>query len=92
VQIADSSLLRVSFFAHLADADIADRTLQQHQRQELRHIAEGLEQRGNEIVNKSDPDSISFSPRWRNPGYQLQVNLVVESFYEMTNLAEGDRQ
>jgi hypothetical protein len=49
----------VSFFAHLADADIADRSLQQHQRQELRDIADGLEQRGNEIVNESDPDPIS---------------------------------
>jgi hypothetical protein len=58
----------------------------------LRDIADGLEQRSNEIVNESDPDSISFSPRWRNPGDQLQVNLVVESFYEMANLAEGDRQ
>jgi hypothetical protein len=82
----------VSFFAHLADPDITDRSLQQHQRQELRDVADGLEQRGNEIVNESDPDSISFSPRWRNPGDQLQVNLVVESFYEMANLAEGDRQ
>jgi hypothetical protein len=67
----------VSFFAHLADADITDRSLQQHQRQELRDIADGLEQRANEIVNESDPDSISFSPRWRNPSDQLQVNLVV---------------
>jgi hypothetical protein len=82
----------VSFFAHLADPDITDRSLQQHQRQELRDVADGLEQRGNEIVNESDPDSISFSPRWRNPGDQLQVNLVVESFYAMANLAEGDRQ
>ena len=82
----------MSFFAHLADADITDRSLQQHQRQELRDIADGLEQRSNEIVNESDPDSISFSPRWRNPGDQLQVNLVVESFYEMANLADGDRQ
>ena len=82
----------MSFFAHLADPDITDRSLQQHQRQELRDIADGLEQRGNEIVNESDPDSISFSPRWRNPGDQLQVNLVVESFYEMANLADGDRQ
>ena len=82
----------MSFFAHLADADTADRSLQQHQRQELRDIADGLEQRGNEIVNESDPDSISFSPRRRNPGDQLQVNLVVESFYEMANLADGDRQ
>ena len=82
----------MSFFAHLADPDINDRSLQQHQRQELRDVADGLEQRGNEIVNESDPDSISFSPRWRNPGDQLQVNLVVESFYEMANLAEGDRQ
>ena len=83
----------MSFFAHLADADITDRSLQQqHQRQGLRDIADGLEQRGNEIINESDPDSISFSPRWRNPGDQLQVNLVVESFYEMANLAEGDRQ
>jgi hypothetical protein len=77
----------VSFFAHLADPDITDRSLQQHQRQELRDVADGLEQRGNEIVNESDPDSISFSPRWRNPGDQLQVNLVVGSFYEMANLA-----
>ena len=76
----------MSFFAHLADADITDRSLQQQQRQELRAIADGLEQRANEIVNESDPDSISFSPRWRNPGDQLQVNLVVESFYEMANL------
>ena len=82
----------MSFFAHLADTDIADRSLQQHQRQELRNIADGLEQRGNEIVNESDPDPISFSPRRRNPGDQLQVNLVVESFYEMANLADGDRQ
>ena len=81
----------MSFFAHLADADITDRSLQQHQRQELRAIADGLEQRANEIVNESDPDSISFSPRWRNPGDQLQVNLVVESFYEMaTSLREMD--
>ena len=81
----------MSFFAHLADADITDRSLQQHQRQELRDIADGLEQRANEIVNESDPDSISFSPRWRNPGDQLQVNLVVESFYEMaTSLREMD--
>ena len=82
----------MSFFAHLADADITDRSLQQHQRQELRDIADGLEQRSNEIVNESDPDSISFSPRSRNPGDQLQVNLVVESFYEVANLADGDRQ
>jgi hypothetical protein len=82
----------VSFFAHLADADIIDRSLKQHQRQELRDIADGLEQRGNKIVNESDPDSISFSPHWRNPGDQLQVNLVVESFYEVANLADGDRQ
>jgi len=82
----------VSFFVHLADADITDRSLQQHQRQELRDIADGLEQRSNEIVNESDPDSISFSPRWRNPGDQLQVNLVVESFYEVANLGDGDRQ
>ena len=81
----------MSFFAHLADPDITDRSLQQHQRQELRDIADGLEQRSNEIVNESDPDSISFSPRWRNPGDQLQVNLVVESFYEMaTSLREMD--
>jgi hypothetical protein len=81
----------VSFFAHLADPDITDRSLQQHQRQELRDIADGLEQRGNEIVNERDLDSISFSPRWRNPGDQLQVNLVVESFYEMaTSLREMD--
>jgi hypothetical protein len=53
----------VSFFAHLADTDITDRSLQQHQRQELRAIADGLEQQANEIVNESDPDSISFSPR-----------------------------
>ena len=82
----------MSFVGHLADADIADRSLQQQQRQELRAIADGLEQRANEIVNESDPDSISFSPRWRNPGDQLQVNLVVESFYEVANLADGDRQ
>ena len=82
----------MSFFAHLADPDITDRSLQQHQRQELRDIADGLEQRSNEIVNESDPDSISFSPRSRNPGDQLQVNLVVESFYEVANLADGDRQ
>jgi hypothetical protein len=75
----------VSFFAHLADADITDRSLQQHQRQELRDIADGLEQRANEIVNESDPDSISFSPRWRNPGNQLQVNLVMKSLLRMAN-------
>ena len=81
----------MSFFAHLADPDITDRSPQQDQRQELRDIADGLEQRSNEIVNESDPDSISFSPRWRNPGDQLQVNLVVESFYEMAT-SLGDRQ
>ena len=76
----------MSFFAHLADTDITDRSLQQQQRQELRAIADGLEQRGNEIVNERDPDSISFSPR-----DQLQVNLVVESFYEVaTSLREMD--
>ena len=81
----------MSFFVHLADADITDRSLQQHQRQELRDIADGLEQRSNEIVNESDPDSISFSPRWRNPGDQLQVNLVVESFTKWrTSLMEID--
>jgi len=64
--LTDSNLLLVSFFAHSADADIADRTVWPHLGQELRHIAEGLDRLANETANGSDPGPISFSPRCRN--------------------------
>jgi hypothetical protein len=56
-------------FLHiLAVTRIADRTVQQHPAQELRHIAEELDQLADDTTNESDQGPISFSPRWRNPG------------------------
>jgi hypothetical protein len=49
--MADSGLLLVSFFAHLAVTRIADRTVQQHPDQELRCIAEKLDQLADDTTN-----------------------------------------
>jgi hypothetical protein len=43
-------------------ADIAARTMRRYRGQELRHLAEELDQLVNETANESDPDPISFTP------------------------------
>jgi len=53
----------VSFFAHFSGADLAARTMLRYWGQELRHLAEELDQLVNETANESDPDPISFAPR-----------------------------
>jgi hypothetical protein len=43
-------------------ADIATRTMWRYRGQELRQLAEELDQLANETANESDPDPISFTP------------------------------
>jgi hypothetical protein len=50
-------------FLHIfSGADIAARTMRRYRGQELRHLAEELDQLVDETVNESDPDLISFTP------------------------------
>ena len=50
-------------FLHIfVGADIATRTMWRYRGQELRQLAEELDQLANETANESDPDPISFTP------------------------------
>jgi hypothetical protein len=50
-------------FLHIfVGADIAARTMRRYRGQELRQLAEELDQPANETANESDPDPISFTP------------------------------
>ena len=50
-------------FLHIfVGADIAARTMRRYRGQELRHLAEELDQLVDETANESDPDPISFTP------------------------------
>jgi hypothetical protein len=50
-------------FLHIfVGADIAARTMRRYWGQELRHLAEELDQLVDETANESDPDPISFTP------------------------------
>jgi hypothetical protein len=50
-------------FLHIfSSADIAARTMRRYRRQELRHLAEELDQPVDETANESDPDPISSTP------------------------------